>query len=110
MTGPGASSLPRVQPIAPIRRTEPFDDPEWLFDLKYDGFRGFCYLEQGRCRMISRNGNLMSRFVGLGDQIAASLGVGGAILDGEVIAADGAGRPQFYFLETCGHLPMWPSI
>jgi ATP-dependent DNA ligase len=39
----------------PIRRTEPFDDPEWVFDLKYDGFRGICYLEQGCSRMISRN-------------------------------------------------------
>ena len=71
--------LPRVQPIAPIRRPEPFDDPEWVFDLKYDGFRGICYLEQGRCRMISRNGNLMSRFAGLSDQIAASLDLGDAI-------------------------------
>jgi hypothetical protein len=65
--------LPRIQLIAPIGRPEPFDDPEWVFELKYDGFRGICYLEQGRCRMISRNGNLMSRFAGLGDQIAASL-------------------------------------
>jgi len=78
--------------------TEPFDDPEWVFDLKYDGFRGICYLEQGCCRMISRNGNLMSRFASLGDQIAASLDVGDAILDGEVIAADETGRPQFYDL------------
>ena len=90
--------LPRVQPIAPIRRPEPFDDPEWVFDLKYDGFRGICYLEQGRCRMISRNGNLMSRFAGLGDQIAASLDVGDAIIDGEVFAPDETGRTQFYDL------------
>ena len=54
--------LPRVQPIAPVRRTDPFDDPGWLFDLKYDGFRALCYLEQGHCWLISRNGNLMSRF------------------------------------------------
>jgi bifunctional non-homologous end joining protein LigD len=78
--------------------TEPFDDPEWVFDLKYDGFRGICYLEPGCCRMISRNGNLMSRFASLGDQIAASLDVGDAILDGEVIATDETGRPQFYDL------------
>jgi bifunctional non-homologous end joining protein LigD len=90
--------LPRVQPIAPLRRTEPFDDPEWVFDVKYDGFRGICYLDQGCCRMISRNGNLMSRFARLGDRIAASLDVGDAILDGEVIAADETGRPQFYDL------------
>jgi bifunctional non-homologous end joining protein LigD len=90
--------LPRVQPIAPVRKSEPFDDPEWLFDLKYDGFRALCYLEQGRCRLISRNGNPMHRFAGLGDQIAASLDVSDAILDGEVIAADETGRPQFYDL------------
>ena len=46
--------------------------------------------------MISRNGNLMSRFAGLSDQVAASLDVGDAILDGEIIAADETGRPQFY--------------
>ena len=48
--------------------------------------------------MISRNGNLMSRFASVGNQIAASLDVGDAILDGEVIAADETGRPQFYDL------------
>jgi bifunctional non-homologous end joining protein LigD len=53
--------LPRVHPIAPVRRTEPFDDAEWLFDLKYDGFRALCYFEEGRCRLISRNGNPMTR-------------------------------------------------
>ena len=90
--------LPRVQPIAPIRRPEPFDHPEWVFDVKYDGFRGLCYLEQRRCRMISRNGNPMIRFASLGEQIAASLDVGDAILDGEVVAADETGRPQFYDL------------
>jgi bifunctional non-homologous end joining protein LigD len=90
--------LPRVQPIAPVRAKEPFDDPEWLFDVKYDGFRALAYLEQGRCRLISRNGNLMSRFARLSDRIAAALDVSDAILDGEVIAADETGRPQFYDL------------
>jgi len=49
------------------------------------------------CRLIARNGNPMSRrrFAGLGEQIAASLDVGDAILDREVIAADEIGRPQF---------------
>jgi bifunctional non-homologous end joining protein LigD len=93
-----AVALPRVQPIAPVPRTEPSDDPGWLFDLKYDGFRALCYLEQRRCRLISRNGNPMHRFAGLADQIAASLDVSDAILDGEVIAADETGRPQFYDL------------
>jgi len=90
--------LPHVQPIIPTRRKEPFDDPEWLFEFKYDGFRGLCYLERGSNRIISRNGNQLSRFDTLADQVAAALGVDNAILDGEVIAADESGRPQFYDL------------
>jgi ATP-dependent DNA ligase len=91
-------TLPRVQPIIPTWRKEPFDDPEWLFEFKYDGFRGLCYHEQGRCRFISRNGNVLSRFEALGDQVAAALDVDEAVIDGEVIEADETGRPQFYEL------------
>ena len=91
-------TLPRVQPIIPTWRKEPFDDPEWLFEFKYDGFRGLCYFEQGRCRFVSRNGNVMSRFEVLADQVAAVLDVDEAIIDGEVIVADETGRPQFYDL------------
>ncbi|MBV8336521.1 MAG: hypothetical protein JO358_13980 [Alphaproteobacteria bacterium] len=47
--------------------------------------------------MISRNG-ILSRFDALADQLAAMLAVDNAILDGEVIAADETGRPQFYDL------------
>jgi bifunctional non-homologous end joining protein LigD len=82
---------------------------EWLFDLKYDGFRGICYLEQGRGRLISRNGN-MSRFEGLGERIAASLDVSDAILDGEVIAADETGRPQFYDLLRDTRAPAYVAL
>jgi len=88
-------TLPRVQPIIPTWRKEPFDDPEWLFEFKYDGFRGLCHLEQGRSRFISRNGNLLSRFEALGEQVAAVLDVDEAIIDGEVIAVDETGRPVF---------------
>ena len=74
-------TLPRVQPIVPAWRKAPFDDPDWLFDFKYDGFRGLCIA--GRCRFISRDGKLLSRFEALGDQLAAMLAVDEAILDGE---------------------------
>ena len=91
-------TLPRLPPIIPTRRKEPFDHPEWLFDFKYDGFRALCYIEQGRCRFISRNGNVLSRFEALGNYVAATLHVDDAIIDGKVIAADQTGRPQFYEL------------
>jgi bifunctional non-homologous end joining protein LigD len=103
-------TLPRVQPIIPTWRKEPFDDPEWVFDLKYDGFRGLCYLERGRCRFTSRTGNVLSRFEALGDQLPAMLAVDDAILDGEVIAADETGRPQFSDLVRRTRAPAYAAF
>ena len=88
-------TLPHVQPIPPTWHKEPIDDPDWLFDFKYDGFRAICYLEHRRNRLISRNNNVMTRFEALAGQLAAALNIDEAILDGEIIAADETGRPVF---------------
>ena len=106
----GAVTLPRVAPIIPTRRKEPFDDPGWLFDCKYDGFRAVCYVQQGRGHLVSRNGNPMGRFDALGDQLAAVLELDEAILDGEVIAADVTGRPQFYDLLRGAQAPAYVAF
>jgi hypothetical protein len=37
-------TLPTVQPILLTPRGEPFDDPAWLFEPKYDGYRGLLYV------------------------------------------------------------------
>jgi len=103
-------SLPRVRPIAPTWRKLPFDDPTWLFDVKYDGFRGLCYIEQGRSRFISRNGNWMHRFGPIAEQLAAALGVDNTVLDGELVATDETGRPQFYELLRGTRLPSYVAF
>src|SRR5215468_152146 len=103
-------TLPRVQPINPTRRREPFDDPNWLFDFKYDGFRGLFYVDRGGPRFVSRNGNLLSRFDALCELVAAELDVDDAILDGEVIAADETGRPQFYDLLRRARAPAFVAF
>src|SRR5262245_24709682 len=46
------------------RRAEPFDDPEWLFELKYDGFRALAHVEFGRCTLVSRSANLTEQIHG----------------------------------------------
>ena len=63
-------TLPRMHPIAPTWHKEPFDDPGWLFDFKYDGFRAICYLEQRRNRLISRNNNVMTSAIGSAADLA----------------------------------------
>jgi bifunctional non-homologous end joining protein LigD len=98
--------LPQVRPVIPTWRKDPFDNADWLFDVKYDGFRALCYVEQGHSRLVSRRGNVFTRFDALCEQVVSAfcdevvseLGVDDAILDGEVIAPDETGRPQFYDL------------
>ena len=34
---------------------EPFDNPDYIFELKHDGFRALAYIDAGECRLVSRN-------------------------------------------------------
>jgi bifunctional non-homologous end joining protein LigD len=92
--------LPKITPVTlkPLDRL--VDDPNFLFEMKYDGFRGIAYFEKGRpTRLVSRNGNIFSQFQSLNDAISKELKVQSAILDGEVIAPDPTGRPVFNRLQ-----------
>ena len=75
----------------------PFDHPDWIYELKYDGWRALAYIEGGTCRLVSRNGNPFKRFAGLSAGIAAAV-PGRVVLDGEIACLDGDGRPQFWEL------------
>jgi bifunctional non-homologous end joining protein LigD len=78
-----------------LKRPLPFDDPEWIFELKYDGFRALAVIEHGRAQLLSRNGHPFASFADLGKQIAAALPNARAIIDGEICSLDRRGRPQF---------------
>ena len=72
------------QPMPLSRRPRPFNHPEWLFELKYDGFRALARIKRGECELISRNGHPFSSFVELGKSIALALPqFQDAVLDGE---------------------------
>ena len=90
--------FPRVSPIVPVRRRDLFESRKWLYELKHDAFRALAYIGEGRCRLIYRRGNEMKRFADLASCIAKELRVNDAVLDGEIVALDGAGRPAFYDL------------
>ena len=58
--------IPDPLPLA-VKAT-PFDDPEWIFEIKHDGFRALAVIERGQCRFISRNKH---KLYGLRDLAAA---------------------------------------
>lgn len=75
----------------------PFDHPDWVFELKYDGWRALAYVDNGSCRLVSRRGNAFKRFADLCAVIAAAVPAK-AVIDGEIACLDGDGKPQFYEL------------
>ena len=99
------TTLPLVQPIVPVLREVPFDDPAWVFEPKYDGFRGFVYVSPSNCWFRSKRGNTMTRFQELAEQVRDQLRVRSAILDGEMVSLDEEGRQIFRrMLAGRGHL------
>jgi len=84
---------------------EPFDDPAYLFELKHDGFRAVCYIENGECCLISRNLRKL-KFESLQKKLA-KLPVTEAILDGEIICLDQQGVSQFNALLERGEEPVF---
>jgi bifunctional non-homologous end joining protein LigD len=81
------------QPMPLSRRALPFDHPEWIFELKYDGFRALAVIENGRTQLISRNGHPFNSFSELSKSLTHSAGK--TVLDGEIVCLDKRGRPQF---------------
>jgi bifunctional non-homologous end joining protein LigD len=90
--------FPKISSIIPERRPDIFEHPDWLYELKHDGFRALAYLDQGRCRLVSRRGNEMKRFEDLRASMEKELKVRNAVLDGEIVAVDESGMPMFYDL------------
>ena len=68
------------------KRSQPFDNPGWIFGLKYDGFRALAVIEPAGARLISRNGNPFSSSASLAEQIAAFLpSTKLTVLDGDIV-------------------------
>lgn len=81
--------------IRPSRRLKPFDSDDFIFELKIDGFRALAHIEDGRCNLVSRNGNTFHNFKALAQWIGGNLRVESAVLDGEIACVDDLGRPVF---------------
>ena len=92
--------MPRViKPMLATLVDEPFSDPDWIFETKWDGFRSICFLRNGKAHFVSRNQLDMTpqypELAKFGAQVKAEQ----AILDGEIVALDEHGRPRFQLLQ-----------
>src|SRR5215467_10018469 len=87
--------MPSFQPMPLNRRAGAFNHPDWLFEIKWDGFRSLAYIEHGRCRLVSRNGNEFKSFPVLNGALPLECRASRAVLDGEIVCLDRKGNSQF---------------
>jgi bifunctional non-homologous end joining protein LigD len=78
---------------------KPFDDPDWIFETKWDGFRLMAEVKDGSIALYSRNLIDLSRKY---PSVCAALrGLGRfAVIDGELVALDAKGRSRFQLLQN----------
>jgi bifunctional non-homologous end joining protein LigD len=87
--------LPTVEPIIPVERPTAWNDADWLFEPKHDGFRGVVYITPEGCTIRSKRGHTFKRFQVLCGPLRELAAARTAILDGEVLAVDREGHPRF---------------
>jgi bifunctional non-homologous end joining protein LigD len=88
-----------IHPMLATPTGKAFDDPDWLFEIKWDGYRAIAFIEDGRVRLVSRNQNdLTAQFPELGS-LPQFVKAQRAILDGEIVALDEEGRPSFSLMQ-----------
>src|SRR3989449_9808027 len=89
-----------------LKRATAFDDADWLFELKYDGYGALAVIEHGRAQLLSRNGHPFASFSALAESISDLLPNVRAVIDGEICSLDRRGTPQFKnLLFRRGNLP-----
>lgn len=106
--GKAAKLAHYIHPMLCKQRADAFDDPAWLFEIKWDGYRAIA--ETGpRLRLYSRNGLSFQQayptvWNALG-RIKQRL-----VLDGEIVALDRAGKPSFQLLQNVPEHPGTPVV
>ncbi|MGV3698031.1 DNA ligase D [Flavobacterium sp.] len=78
---------------------KPFDDEEWVFENKYDGYRTLALINRDEVQLSSRNGlSFNSSFKPIAEELKKMHHT--AILDGEVVVEDASGRSDFHLLQN----------
>jgi bifunctional non-homologous end joining protein LigD len=77
----------------------PFDDPAWVFEDKFDGFRMVAVIKDGRVTLYSRNGKMISHSYAEVARALERFKVD-AVLDGELVALDPHGVSRFQLLQN----------
>src|SRR5919108_3190971 len=89
-----------IRPMNATLVAAPFDDPNWLFEVKWDGFRVETVVDGETVRTWTRGGQDAARYFGTFLASPTWIAARQAIVDGEGIAFDDTGEPDFARLQA----------
>jgi bifunctional non-homologous end joining protein LigD len=89
-----------IEPMLATLASEPFSDPDWLFEIKWDGFRVQAVVDDGKVKTWTRGLKDAATYFPRLLSPASWIDARQAIVDGEVVALDEDGRPDFSLLQT----------
>jgi len=94
----------RLEPMLATIGDHPFSDPNWLFEIKWDGVRALAWIDDGALTLRARNGaEITGRYPELA-ALPAAVSARQAILDGEIAAIDARGLSDFGLLQERMHV------
>ena len=93
-----------VRPMLASAGDLPTKDEGWAYEMKWDGVRAVVYVDGGRARVLTRNDREVSATYPELRAMAEALGGTRVVLDGEIVAFDAAGRPNFGALQARMHV------
>lgn len=91
----------KIEPMLAVLGSQLPEGSDWLYEVKWDGYRALCFIENGKIRMVSRRGNAMNaNFPEIAATVAQAVKADTAIVDGEIVAFDENGVPSFQLLQN----------
>ncbi len=95
---PSADMPHRIKPMLATLIKEPFNDEEWIYEVKWDGYRAIAEIHDGDVSLYSRNLlSLSDKFPAIYESLRKIRFE--AVLDGEIVVVDDAGYPDFHMLQ-----------
>jgi bifunctional non-homologous end joining protein LigD len=96
---PQAPMPTAIEPMMAVLAEKPFSGPKWLFEVKWDGIRTIAFVGRTGVRLMTRRGNDCTAQYPELAEIGRELNAEECVVDGEIVAYDDQGLPNFHLLQ-----------
>lgn len=95
---PKSSAPENVKPMKATLIDEPFDDPDWVYEVKWDGYRAIARVTKTGVKLVSRNSIPFDKYYPILDLLKTWRI--NAVIDGEIVVLDDKGLSDFGALQN----------